>query len=122
FDNAFIFRYSPRRDTPAAALSDQVEEPVKEARNLDLLERTNAIIKEKLDTLVGSRLEVLCEGPSKHNAARLTGRTRGNKIVLFEGDESLIGRMVDVDIRRASGFCLYGEPVSDSLSSVSSKP
>ncbi|MDD5350782.1 MAG: tRNA (N6-isopentenyl adenosine(37)-C2)-methylthiotransferase MiaB, partial [Chthoniobacteraceae bacterium] len=98
FDNAFIFRYSPRRDTPAAALSDQVEEPVKEARNLDLLERTNAIIKEKLDTLVGSRLEVLCEGPSKHNAARLTGRTRGNKIVLFEGDESLIGRMVDVDI------------------------
>ena len=115
FDNAFIFRYSQRRDTPAAALPDQVEEAVKEARHLDLLERTNVIIKEKLDTLVGTRAEVLCEGPSKHNAARLTGRTRGNKIVLFEGEESLIGRIVDVQIGRASGFCLYGEPVSDSL-------
>ncbi|MEI8234868.1 MAG: tRNA (N6-isopentenyl adenosine(37)-C2)-methylthiotransferase MiaB [Verrucomicrobiota bacterium] len=115
FDNAFIFRYSPRRDTPAAALADQVDEAVKEARNLDLLERTNAIIKEKLDAMVGTRVEVLCEGPSKHNASRLTGRTRGNKIVLFEGGERCIGRIIEVQLQRASGFCLYGEPVSDSL-------
>lgn len=117
FDNAFIFRYSKRKDTPAATMEGQVDEATLEARNQDLLEVTNGIIREKLETLVGSRVEVLCEGPSKNNPNRLTGRTRGNKIVLFEGDESLIGRMVEVDVVRSSGFCLYGEPVSPSLSS-----
>ena len=111
FDNAFIFRYSQRKDTPAAAMPEQVEESVIDARHQDLLERTNAIIREKLETLVGTRVEVLCEGPSKNNPLRLTGRTRGNKIVLFEGDERLIGRMIHVQVERTSGFCLYGTPV-----------
>jgi len=110
FDNAFIFRYSKRKDTPAAALPDQVDAVEKERRNLDLLEVTNAIIKEKLEALVGQRVEVLCEGPSKNNPRRLTGRTRGNKIVLFEGGEGMIGQMVQVRVERTSGFCLYGEP------------
>ena len=108
FDNAFIFRYSKRKDTPAAEMPDQVEEALKEARNLDLLELTNGIIRRKLEALVGTRVEVLCEGSSKNNPSRLTGRTRGNKIALFEGDESLIGRLVGVEVERASGFCLYG--------------
>jgi tRNA-2-methylthio-N6-dimethylallyladenosine synthase len=57
-------------------------------------------------------LEVLCEGPSKTNASRLTGRTRGNKIVLFESNEDCVGRLVDVQIERATGFSLYGTPVT----------
>jgi len=111
FDNAFIFRYSKRKDTPAAAMAEQVDEAVIDARHQDLLELTNAIIKEKLDALVGARVEVLCEGPSKNNPRRLTGRTRGNKIVIFEGDERLIGQMIEVQVERTSGFCLYGGPV-----------
>ncbi|MEI6561326.1 MAG: tRNA (N6-isopentenyl adenosine(37)-C2)-methylthiotransferase MiaB [Verrucomicrobiota bacterium] len=111
FENAFIFRYSQRKDTPAAAMPDQVPEEVIDARHQDLLERTNAIIREQLETLVGTRVEVLCEGPSKNNPLRLTGRTRGNKIVLFEGDERLIGQMIHVQVERTSGFCLYGTPV-----------
>jgi len=111
FDNAFIFRYSQRKDTPAAAMPDQVPEDVIDARHQDLLERTNAIIREQLETQVGARVEVLCEGPSKNNPLRLTGRTRGNKIVLFEGDERLIGQLIQVQVERASGFCLYGTPV-----------
>lgn len=111
FDNAFIFRYSKRKDTPAAAMPDQVEEDVKERRNLDLLELTNGIIREKLEVLVGTCVEVLCEGPSKNNPNRLTGRTRGNKIVIFEGGQRLIGQLVTIRITRTSGFCLYGEPV-----------
>ena len=111
FDNAFIFRYSQRKDTPAAAMPDQVPEEVIDARHQDLLERTNAIIREQLETQVGTRVEVLCEGPSKNNPLRLTGRTRGNKIVLFEGDERLIGQMLHVQVERTSGFCLYGSPV-----------
>lgn len=111
FDNAFLFCYSKRKDTPAAEMPDQIDDAVKEARLQDLLELTNAIIKEKLETLAHARVEVLCEGPSKHNPNRLTGRTGSNKIVLFEGDERLIGEMIEVQVHRASGFCLYGEPV-----------
>lgn len=111
FDNAFIFGYSKRKDTPAAMAPGQVEPAVTEARLQDLLAVTNAIIKEKLDALAGTRVEVLCEGPSKNNPQRLTGRTGSNKIVLFEGDERLIGRLVTVQVDRASGFCLYGKPV-----------
>ena len=92
-------------------MPDQIEEAVMEARHQDLLELTNAIIKEKLETLANTRVEVLCEGPSKNNPQRLTGRTGSNKIVLFEGGERLIGELVEVQVHRASGFCLYGEPV-----------
>jgi tRNA-2-methylthio-N6-dimethylallyladenosine synthase len=56
-------------------------------------------------------LEVLCEGSSKTNPSRLMGRTRTNKIVLFEGPEEFVGVLVDVRIERATGFSLYGTPV-----------
>ena len=83
FDNAFVFRYSPRRDTPAAEMPDQIDEHVKEERNQDLLEVVNKSNHRILERLVGSQVEVLCEGPSKTNRARLMGRTRTNKIVVF---------------------------------------
>jgi tRNA-2-methylthio-N6-dimethylallyladenosine synthase len=55
-------------------------------------------------------VEILCEGPSRTNAARLMGRTRTNKIVIFEGSERHIGEIFDVQIARSSGFSLYGDP------------
>jgi tRNA-2-methylthio-N6-dimethylallyladenosine synthase len=109
FDNAFIFRYSKRRDTPAAALPGQVDEAVKEARNQDLLALVNEIARASCQAAVGSTLQILCEGPSKTNAGRLMGRTRANKIVIFEGGPRHIGRFLDVRITRATGFSLYGE-------------
>jgi tRNA-2-methylthio-N6-dimethylallyladenosine synthase len=108
FDNAFVFRYSPRRDTPAAKMSDQIDEDLKEKRNQDLLEVVNKSNRWLLERLVGSQVEVLCEGPSKTNRARLMGRTRTNKIVVFEGDNELIGELVNIQIERANGFSLYG--------------
>lgn len=110
FDNAFIFRYSPRRDTPAATMEGQLSEAVKEARNQDLLELVNRHVKAKLDALVGGTQEILCEGPSKHNPDRLTGRTRTNKIVVFEGGPRHIGQIFDVRIARATQSTLYGDP------------
>lgn len=107
FDNAFVFRYSPRKDTPAAEMDAQVPEEVKEDRNHDLLAVVNRHARQKLQDLAGSTVEVLCTGPSRHNDARLTGRTRGNKITVFEGDASLAGRMLDVDVTEAAGFTLY---------------
>jgi len=111
FDNAFVFRYSPRRDTPAAGMADQVDERIKERRNHHLLEIVNESARRINERLVGRTLEVLCEGPSKTNRSRLMGRTRANKIVLFEGPEEFVGVLVDVRIERATGFSLYGTPV-----------
>jgi tRNA-2-methylthio-N6-dimethylallyladenosine synthase len=110
-DNAFVFRYSPRQETPAAGMTDQVEEQVKEERNQDLLEVVNAGARRAHERLVGQVEEVLCEGPSKNNAARLSGRTGTNKIVVFEAGEDSIGELLNVQIERANGFSLYGRPV-----------
>ena len=111
FDNAFVFRYSPRRGTPAAQMPDQIDERTKEARNQDLLQIVNESNRRKLKRLVGRDVEVLCEGPSKTNPARMMGRTRTNKIVVFEGKEELIGEIVNVQVRQSNGFSLYGTPV-----------
>ena len=110
FDNAYVFKYSKRRDTPAAELEDQVDEMVKEERNARLLEVVDASAKRKGELLVGTKVEILCEGPSRTNAARLMGRTRSNKIVIFEGSERHIGQIMEVQVLRSSGFSLYGDP------------
>jgi tRNA-2-methylthio-N6-dimethylallyladenosine synthase len=131
FDNAFVFRYSPRSGTPAADMPDQIDELVKEERNHDLLEVVNKANRRILEGLIGTEVEVLCEGSSKTNPARMMGRTRTNKIVVFppspgrlrdngsagerlrrkaEGDE-LVGELINVRIERANGFSLYGTPL-----------
>lgn len=119
FDNAFVFRYSPRQDTSATEMPDQIDEHLKEERNQDLLEVVNRSNRRILERLVGSQVEVLCEGPSKTNRARLMGRTRTNKIVVFPPSpkgrpacesEELVGELVDVRIERANGFSLFGMP------------
>ena len=112
FDNAFVFRYSPRRDTPAATLEGQLPESVKEHRNRDLLTVVDEAARRSGEKMVGQVVEVLCEGPSKTNAARLTGRTRSNKIVVFEGPDHLTAELVDVHIQQANGFSLYGTPIA----------
>jgi tRNA-2-methylthio-N6-dimethylallyladenosine synthase len=133
FDNAFVFRYSPRTGTSAADMPNQIDELLKEERNHDLLEIVNKSNRRILERLVGSEVEVLCQGPSKTNPARLMGRTRTNKIVVFppslrplydntsagqwlrrngEGNE-LVGELVNVRIERANGFSLYGTPLRE---------
>jgi tRNA-2-methylthio-N6-dimethylallyladenosine synthase len=118
FDNAFVFRYSPRRDTSAAEMREQIDERTKEERNQDLLWLVNQATRRAGDRLVGQYVEVLCEGPSKTNPARLMGRTRTNKIAVFEGHNELIGELVDIQIDRANGFSLCGAPVKVAQSQV----
>jgi tRNA-2-methylthio-N6-dimethylallyladenosine synthase len=110
FDNAFIFRYSPRKDTPAAEMLDQLPDSVKEERNQDLLRVIDGLARAKGEAMVGTRVEVLCEGTSKTNEARLSGRSPDNKIVIFEGGERLIGQILPIQIERAMGFSVYGTP------------
>jgi tRNA-2-methylthio-N6-dimethylallyladenosine synthase len=108
FDNAFVFRYSPRRDTPAAQMADQISECVKEARNQDVLRVVDEAARRANQRVVGREVEVLCEGPSKTNPDRLMGRSRTNKIVIFDGSKELTGELLPVHIDRATGFSLYG--------------
>ena len=112
FDNAFIFKYSKRKGTPAAEMEQQLPDSVKEARNHDLLELINSWAKRRSEPFVGGEVEILCEGPSKTNPARLTGRTRGNKIVVFEGAPQHIGTLLKIRIARSTGYTLYGRPVA----------
>jgi tRNA-2-methylthio-N6-dimethylallyladenosine synthase len=111
FDNAFVFRYSPRRETPAAEMSGQVPENVKEERNHDLLEIVDRSARRAGEKLIGHNVEILCEGPSRTNRSRLMGRTRTNKIVVFEGESEHIGQLLDVHITHSTGFSLTGTPI-----------
>ncbi|MGZ5005646.1 MAG: radical SAM protein, partial [Chthoniobacterales bacterium] len=111
FDNAFIFRYSTRAETPAATAADQVPEKVKEERNRDLLGVVDTSAHRKNEQLLGREVEILCEGPSRNNAARLMGRTRTNKIVVFEDAVNRAGEIMRIKIEQANGFSLYGRPV-----------
>jgi tRNA-2-methylthio-N6-dimethylallyladenosine synthase len=112
FDNAFVFRYSKRKDTPAAEMDGQLPEAVKEQRNQRLLEVVDRIAIAKNAALVGTRQQILCEGPSKTNAARLTGRTSQNKVVIFDGDPNrLVGQLLEIDINESGGFSLFGSLV-----------
>jgi tRNA-2-methylthio-N6-dimethylallyladenosine synthase len=108
FDNGYLFKYSPRKDTPAADLPDQVPQSVKEARNARLLALVNEIGGARYERQVGRSVQVLVEGPSRRNASRLMGRTRCNRIVVFEGGEEERGRMLELKIERAGAFTLYG--------------
>ncbi len=114
FDNAFIFKYSPREGTPAATLEDDISAVEKLRRNHVLLEdqdRRGRLINEGL---VGRTLEVLAEGPSLRNKERWAGRTGSNKIVIFEPRATVsAGDIVRLRIGKAGPQTLYGEMVGD---------
>jgi tRNA-2-methylthio-N6-dimethylallyladenosine synthase len=111
FDQAFIFRYSPRKDTPAAELGDQVDEEEKVRRNQELLAVLDRTAMEHVLPMVGKETEILVEGPSKTNPDRLAGRTRTNKLVIFEGEDRHRGQLLPVRITETTGFTLYADPV-----------
>ncbi|HYG21669.1 MAG TPA: tRNA (N6-isopentenyl adenosine(37)-C2)-methylthiotransferase MiaB [Verrucomicrobiae bacterium] len=110
FDNAFLFKYSPRKDTPAAALPEQIPQELIEERHARLLGLVNEIGSRNYAALEGRRVQILVEGPSRRNSARMMGRTRCNRIVLFEGSDRHRGQIMDVQVERAGLFTLYGDP------------
>ena len=110
FDNAFVFKYSPRPGTRSAALPDDVSTEEKERRDQVLLADQQVRGQARNDRLVGTVREVLVEGPSLRNAARWSGRDSGNRIVVFEPKGSLVvGTPVRVRITEAHPQILIGE-------------
>ena len=109
YDNIYSFIYSKRKGTPAATMPDQIDPEVKSSRMDRLLAVQNEISNEKNQLYVGTVQEVLVEGRSKTNEERLTGRNEKNRLVHFEGDDSLIGKTVKIKITRAETYALFGE-------------
>jgi tRNA-2-methylthio-N6-dimethylallyladenosine synthase len=110
FDNAFVFKYSTRRDTPAAAMENQLPRELIEQRHAMVLATIDEYGAKRYEKFVGKTMEVLVEGPSRRNAARMEGRTRCNKIVVFDGGERFRGELMDLRITRNGSFTLYGDP------------
>jgi tRNA-2-methylthio-N6-dimethylallyladenosine synthase len=108
YDSAFTFIFSPRRGTVAADLPDQLPHAVKRERMERLVEAVQRIATERAQRFVGRTMEVLVEGQSRTDAARLRGRTRHNKTVNFTG-VAQPGELVDVEIGSATSTTLAGE-------------
>ena len=110
FDNAFIFKYSPRPGTRSAALPDDVTTEEKERRDQVLLADQERRGQARNDRLVGTVREVMAEGPSKRNAARWAGRDGGNRIVVWDADGGdCVGDLVKLRITEAHPQILIGE-------------
>ena len=109
YDNVFVFRYSRRPGTPAATMPDQVPDDVKARRNLRLLEAAARVATERSSRLAGETVEVLIDGRSKKNAGELSGRTRCNRVVNFDGQGSAsVGDLAQVHIDQVLPHSLRG--------------
>ena len=109
FDQSFSFIYSPRPGTPAASLADATPREVKKQRLYRLQKRLEELAAMYSGRMVGTSQRVLVEGFSKKDRSELKSRASNNRIVVFEGDESLIGQMADVRISRVLAHTLKGE-------------
>jgi tRNA-2-methylthio-N6-dimethylallyladenosine synthase len=107
YDGAFTFVFSPRRETEAAGMPDQLPHPVKRERMERLVELVQRRAAERAQRFVGREMEVLVEGPSRTDPAKLRGRTRHNKAVNFEGMAEP-GALVSVKIDAATSQTLSG--------------
>ncbi len=107
YDGAFTFVFSPRRETEAAEMDEQVPHPVKVERMERLVELVQRRASERARRFVGREMEVLVEGTSRTDQTRLRGRTRHNKAVNFDGSAEP-GELVDVEISEATSQSLAG--------------
>jgi tRNA-2-methylthio-N6-dimethylallyladenosine synthase len=112
FDNAFVFKYSPRPGTRSAALADDVPAEEKERRDQVLLADQEVRGLRRNEALVGTVREVMAEGPSKRNKARWSGRDGGNRIVVWDaasGAQPASGDLARIRIVEAHPQILVGE-------------
>ena len=109
FEQIFMFIYSRRIGTPADKMENQIPEEIKHKR----FDRLKALYEEQIEennkAYIGTVHNLLVEGYSKTNSNFLTGRTDSNKVIIFEGNASLIGKVVPVKIVSEHLWYLKGE-------------
>jgi len=118
FDCAYSFNYSPRPGTPAANLRDSVA-PEEKSRRLQLLQqRIHQLDEDFKRGLLGTTQRVLVEKPSKRGGGQIAGRISHNRMVNFDGPESLIGQFVDVQLTEAQPNSFRGRLCSDAVATA----
>lgn len=109
FAGLFGFKYSPRPYTPALKLRDDVSPELKQERLLALFEKSESQLRAILATRVGTRQQILIEGPSRPGAKTLAGRTLHNEIVhVPESPQATMGSIATVEVLRANKHSLEG--------------
>jgi len=108
FDCAFSFVYSPRPGTPAANLRDGVPAEVKQARLHVLQDRIRHFDDRFRESFVGTTQSVLVERPSRRGVGQMAGRVSANRVVNFDGPDSLVGHFADVHITESAANSLRG--------------
>lgn len=111
FDYAFLFRYSPRRGTPAAAMSDQVPETERMRRLNRIQEVQRGITVRRSRQTIGREVTLLVTGPSPRGGAQQAGRTQGNRLVVLEGTAFPPGSFIEARITDADGWTHFAVPV-----------
>ena len=112
YDSAFLFKYSERPGTYASKhLPDDVPEEEKIRRLQGMIDLQNQLSEESNRRDIGKTFEVLIEGFSKRSREQLFGRTRQNKVVIFDKQDFHVGQFIQVKITRASSATLFGEVV-----------
>ena len=109
FEQVYMFIYSRRVGTPGDKMLNQVPEEIKHQRFNKLKDLFESQIAENNKKYVGTVQKVLVEGPSKNNPDMLTGRTDSNKVVIFEGDKTLINKVINLKIISEHVWYLKGE-------------
>jgi tRNA-2-methylthio-N6-dimethylallyladenosine synthase len=112
YDSAYMFKYSERPGTYAAAhLTDDVPEDVKIRRLQGMIDLQNKLSEESNRRDVGKTFEVLVEGFSKRSREQFFGHTEHNKVVVFDKGTHRIGDFVNVRIENATSATLFGKEV-----------
>lgn len=112
FDGAFTFKYSPREQTPAFRMIDDVPDEIKTRRISEIIDMEKSISLEKNQQHVGQVFDVLMEGASRKSEMEWHGRTDGNKTVVIPGNEFHPGEYVQVAIDRVNSATLFGRPTA----------
>ncbi len=118
FDQSFSFIYSPRPGTPAADLNDDVSMDIKKQRLSNLQSKISGSAMAFSESMVGSEQIVLVEGCSRKSSDQMSGRTENNRVVNFDGDESLVGSFVRVKITEALPNSLRASLVAENHKQV----
>jgi len=115
FDHSFSFIYSARPGTPAAAFTDSVPDDVKKDRLKQVQERLLELEGQHSQAMLGTTQRILVEAIGQRVDGEMKGRTENNRSVVFVGDQSLMGKFVDVNITEAYSNSLRGELLADSV-------
>ena len=112
FDSAYTFKYSPRPNTKAWKMEDNVTEAEKSARLTELIVLQKKHTLERYREMIGKELEVLVKTRSKKSPDEMRGRTACNKIVIFPKEDHMPKDMIKRKITDAQGVSLFSRPTN----------